>query len=98
MKLVFNFNQTPGPGSRDVISGAGSILLLSLLALTGAACAGKPPSVREAGDGSDPQRLVALVDYIGGDYGGAVGPDGAVLDAGVEIGRASCRERVYDDV
>ncbi|HEY6546373.1 MAG TPA: cytochrome c, partial [Vicinamibacteria bacterium] len=38
--------------------------------------------MRDAPDGSDPQRLVALVDYIGGDYGGAVGPDGVVLDAG----------------
>jgi high-affinity iron transporter len=36
---------------------------------------------REAADGSDPQRLVALVDYIAGDYPLAVAPEGRVLDS-----------------
>src|SRR5262245_17815132 len=56
--------------------------LLPLLVLAGAlaACgrtAAPPPAPPP--DGGDAQRLVALVDYIGGDYGGAV-RNGQVVD------------------
>ncbi len=43
------------------------------------ACAPTTPPVAVTPDGGDAQRLVALVDYIGGDYGGAV-QGGRVVD------------------
>src|SRR5262245_48668918 len=67
MDFIFNFwEAAPGPWKRACVS-------LALLGL--AACGGKAPAPAAhvgAGDGGDAQRLVALVDYIGGDYGGAV--------------------------
>jgi high-affinity iron transporter len=64
MKLTFNFIWRLAP----------------LAALLLAGCGGSAPATREAADGSDAQRLVSLVDYIGGDYPGAVGPAGQILD------------------
>lgn len=48
-----------------------------------AACSGKRPAASAPAptpDGGDAQRLVALIDYVGGDYGRAV-RDGAVVSA-----------------
>jgi high-affinity iron transporter len=67
MKLTFNF-----------IYRLASALALPAVA-AGCATAG---AGHEAEDGGDPQRLVALVDYIGGDYALAVEPGGKVLDEG----------------
>lgn len=57
------------------------ILLAASLVLPHAGCARPAPSPPPpaVADGGDAQRLVALVDYIGGDYAGAVG-GGRVLD------------------
>ena len=67
MKLIFNFRKI------------GALALCP--ALLAIACARtSTPAAREAADGSDPQRLVALVDYIGGDYKGAVEVAGQVRD------------------
>ncbi len=73
MDFIFNFFGRPGRFARIAPVGV-------LVALVGCA----PASPREsaspkAADGGDAQRLVALVDYIGGDYGGAVGSGGQVL-------------------
>lgn len=69
MKLTFNFKVPPAVA-------LGPILLAS-------ACMGPSiPPAHEAADGSDPQRLVALVDYIGADYGGAVEAAGRLKDSG----------------
>ena len=59
------------------------MFLAGALALAGApGCARpSPPPPPAVADGGDAQRLVALVDYIGGDYAGAV-RDGRVLDEG----------------
>ena len=51
------------------------------LALGGCARSGRPAPPDALADGGDAQRLVTLVDYIGGDYAGAV-KDGRVLDEG----------------
>jgi high-affinity iron transporter len=40
--------------------------------LAAAACSGARPPLAAAPDGGDAQRLVALLDYVGGDYGRAV--------------------------
>jgi high-affinity iron transporter len=67
VKLVFNF-----------ISCRWLLLLVPLVVAQG--CAGTRPEALEAADGSDPQRLVALVDYVAGDYPLAVEPGGGILD------------------
>jgi high-affinity iron transporter len=55
-------------------------LALSAAMLVGACGQRTPPAPpRAVADGGDAQRLVALVDYIGGDYPGAI-KDGRVLD------------------
>jgi high-affinity iron transporter len=70
MKFIFILKQTRGP--------AGLALMLAL-ALCGCGTPRPGPAAgSEAPDGSDAQRLVALVDYIGGDYGGAVSSAGDV--------------------
>ena len=61
MKLIFNFKGPP------------ALALVPLMAPRSRLRPGPAPSASEAADGSDPQRLVALVDYIGGDYGGRGG-------------------------
>ncbi|HVQ29121.1 MAG TPA: FTR1 family protein [Vicinamibacteria bacterium] len=70
MKLIFNFR------------GTASLALLPLMAAAIGCSTRALPSASEAADGSDPQRLVALVDYIGGDYAGAVESAGLVRDSG----------------
>ena len=67
MKLIFNFNVARG-------------LALGLVLPAAACTRTSAPAPPEAADGSDPQRLVALVDYIGGDYGGAVDASGRLKD------------------
>ena len=67
MKLIFNFTKI------------GALALCPVL-LAIACARTTTPAAREAADGSDPQRLVALVDYIGGDYKGAVEVAGQVRD------------------
>lgn len=79
MKLVFNFSGHGGR-SRWPRGGGPGWLGPVLVAAASLACGGRAPAPPAAADGSDPQRLVALVDYIGGDYGGAVGADGVVRD------------------
>jgi high-affinity iron transporter len=63
--------------------GPGLALLLALAATPGCGPEGERPAAAPATapDGGDAQRLVALVDYIGGDYPLAV-KDGQVLDDG----------------
>ena len=56
--------------------GPGALLAALALAIL---CATSP--VRAQGEG-DLRRAVALLDYVAGDYGHAVGPGGAVLDPG----------------
>jgi high-affinity iron transporter len=72
MKLIFNFI------SRSFQS---RLALVPPIVLAALAC-GRPSTttVPEAPDGGDAQRMVALVDYIGGDYPAAIGAGGAVLD------------------
>jgi high-affinity iron transporter len=65
MKMKFNFKIGAGLG----------------LALILGACRPAPPAAPPVADGSDVQRLVALLDYIAGDYGGAV-QGGRITDAG----------------
>lgn len=71
MKLIFNFK-------RSCATAALGLVLVPLAACTRA----KARGAAEAADGSDPQRLVALVDYIGGDYAGAVEGAGQLKDSG----------------
>lgn len=52
-------------------------IAVALLALAG--CRPAPPPALAGADGSDVQRLVALLDYISADYGGAV-REGRVVD------------------
>src|SRR6266446_3580262 len=54
-------------------------VLVATFALPLVGCAQPSPPATAVADGGDAQRLVALVDYVGGDYAGAV-QDGRVLD------------------
>src|SRR5882672_6445881 len=65
---------TPALASFIIILGAS----LTLVDCTRAGRAAPPAALA---DGGDAQRLVTLVDYIGGDYAGAV-KDGRVIDEG----------------
>jgi high-affinity iron transporter len=67
MDFIFNFRV--GRARRIAPLGAA----LALAGLAGCGRADSPrPALPQGLDGGDAQRLVALVDYIGGDYGGAV--------------------------
>ncbi len=68
MDFIFKFFGGIGRLGRIAPLGVG----MALFGLLG--CAASPPAASSSKgvDGGDAQRLVALVDYIGGDYGGAV--------------------------
>ncbi len=70
--MNFIFNLFGGRGRRGRI--APLAVGIALSGLLGCARTAVPPKAALAAalDGGDAQRLVALVDYIGGDYGGAV--------------------------
>ncbi len=70
MDFIFNFFGRAERFGRIAPLGLG----LAYLGLSGCAGTAAAPRTALAGaiDGGDAQRLVALVDYIGGDYGGAV--------------------------
>ena len=68
MKLMFNFRTVQA-------------LALCPILLASACARTSSPAPAEAADGSDPQRLVALVDYIGGDYEAAVEGAGRIRDS-----------------
>jgi high-affinity iron transporter len=85
LKLDFIFMKCSihsGNGSRARLWAAAScVITLAAGLLSFTACSRTPPPAAVPPDGGDAQRLVALVDYIGGDYGGAV-QGGRVLDEG----------------
>jgi high-affinity iron transporter len=66
---------------RDGSSRAPFIFMMVIALTVGGACtrSDRPVAPAVVADGGDAQRLVTLVDYIGGDYSGAI-QDGRVLD------------------
>ena len=76
--MDFIFRRRPNGSIRSLAFGAVGVVALTLGACTRG---GRPAPPAALADGGDAQRLVTLVDYIGGDYAGAV-KDGRVLDEG----------------